>query len=84
MGSCERGAANANVARKRKAEGKKEMSRLAGAGGAAERALMNDHADPGQPKAGGIAGSEKCVHTIKFTGKMRRDQDVQLFIVTHI
>lgn len=38
------------------------MSRLAGAGGAAERALMNDNTDPGQPKAGGVAGSKNCVH----------------------
>ena len=30
------------------------MSRLAGAGGAAESALMNDNTDPGQPKAGGV------------------------------
>ena len=40
----------------------KERSRLAGAGGAAERALMNDNTDPGQPKAGGGAGSEMRVH----------------------
>jgi hypothetical protein len=38
------------------------MSRLAGAGGAAERALMNDDTDPGQPEAGGVAGSEASVH----------------------
>ena len=69
MGSCERGAANASVARKRTAEGEKEISRLAEAGGAAECALMNDHADPGQPEAGGVVWSERCVHTLKFTSK---------------
>ena len=41
MGSCERSAADTNAAHERKAEGEKETLRLAGAGGAAECALMN-------------------------------------------
>ena len=43
MGSCERSAANANAAQA-KSGGEREMSRLAGAGGAAECALMNAQA----------------------------------------
>ena len=43
------------------------MSRLAGAGGAAEGALMNDHTDPGQPGAGGDLGSNLRVHDREFT-----------------
>ncbi len=38
------------------------MSRLAGAGGAAESALMNDHINPGQPEAGGVAESHVRLH----------------------
>ena len=44
MGSCERSVANAHATRKQKTEGEKELSRLAGAGGAAESALMNAQA----------------------------------------
>ena len=40
----------------------KGMSRLAGAGGAAECALMNDNTDPGQPEAGGGQGVIMGVH----------------------
>lgn len=56
------------------------MSRLAGARGAAERALVNDHTDPGQPEAGGVAESETGVHDHKFTDKSRGAQAQQLFL----
>ena len=46
------------------------MSRLAGAGGAAESALMNDHTRPGQPEAGGVAGDDVRIHGVKFTGNL--------------
>ena len=55
------------------------MSRLAGAGGAAESALMNDHADASQPDVGGVAGSNNRVHDKKFTGISGLVQAIQLF-----
>jgi hypothetical protein len=46
------------------------MSRLAGAGGAAESALVNAQAHGSRPEAGACAESEKRVHITKFTGKL--------------
>jgi hypothetical protein len=46
------------------------MSRLAGAGGAAESALMNAQAHYDRPEAGGVEGGELRVHVVKFTGKL--------------
>ena len=40
------------------------MSRLAGAGGAAESALMNEHAHSNQREAGGVEGDELRVHML--------------------
>ena len=42
----------------------KKTSRLAGAGGAAESALMNDHAPTNQPEAGGVEDEDLRVHTV--------------------
>jgi hypothetical protein len=61
-----------------------KTSRLAGAGGAAEGALMNDHANPGQPEAGGGAEGKASVHVTKFTGKSRRAKTKQLFATTQV
>ena len=43
--------------------GNEKKSRLAGAGGAAESALMNDHAHSVKRKADGVEGDKLCVHT---------------------
>jgi hypothetical protein len=56
-----------------------KTSRLAGAGGAAESALMNAQAHGGQPEAGGGAEDKANVHVTKFTGKSRRAKTKQLF-----
>ena len=60
------GEAQAEATRGRK-RGEEKTSRLAGAGGAAERALMNAQAHSGQPEVGGVKGSDLRVHGTKFT-----------------
>ena len=60
------------------------MSRLAGAGGAAESALMNSHAHANQAEAGDVEGDESRVHLTKFTGNLGRVQAVWLLAVRTI
>ena len=76
MGSCERGTADGNAARKRKSGEEERMSRLAGAGGAAECALMN-----AQPNAEGgewLCGNFLQNHGCSLQAKMWFNQDVRL------
>ncbi len=58
------------------------MSRLAGAGGAAESALMNAQAHA--ERSGGLREKMIRIHAISLQAKMRRDQSLQLFAETSI
>ena len=52
--------------------GEEKTSRLAGAGGAAESALMNDQTHGNSCEASGGEGDELRIHGLKFTGKFAR------------
>ena len=56
------------------------MSRLAGAGGAAESALMNAQRQPYPREAHGSETMWRGVHELKFTDKSARLQNQQLFV----
>ncbi len=58
------------------------MSRLAGAGGAAESALMNAQAHA--ERSGGLREKTIRIHAISLQAKIRRDQYIQLFAETYI
>jgi hypothetical protein len=82
MGKCEHGIADANAARKQITEGEKETSRLAGAGGAAESALMN--AQTNAEHSGELRETIFLVHAISLQAKIRCHQSRQLFATTSV